>query len=231
MAFRIEETFRIEAPLDRVWQYIIDPHRVVRCLPGAELTGEEGERTYLGRVKVKVGPVTASYAGRARLAEVDEAAHTVRLTGEGRESGGAGSAKLAMMSRIVTLPDGATEIRVEAEIDVAGKIVQFGRGMIEGVSRQLFKQFADCVRAELATPISAAAAPAPTPSASSTAAAAHIASASSGPSTASTSAPASASPATRPDVKPVSALPLLFKWLWSALHDLIRRLSPRRPAR
>ncbi len=207
MAFRIEETFRIEAPLDRVWRYIIDPHRVVRCLPGAELTGEEAERTYLGRVKVKVGPVTASYAGRAQLAEIDEARHTVRLTGDGRESGGAGSAKLSMTSRIMTLPDGATEIRVEAEIDVAGKIVQFGRGMIEGVSRQLFKQFADCVRAELATPINVAPA-------------------------AESAAVPTAEPAAAPhDVKPVSALPLVFKWLWSALLDLIRRLSPRRPAR
>jgi uncharacterized protein len=200
MAFRIEETFRVEAPLDRVWRYIIDPHRVVRCLPGAELTGEEGERTYLGRVKVKVGPVTASYAGRAQLAEVDETRHTVRLTGEGRESGGAGSAKLAMTSRVNAMPDGATEIRVEAEVDVAGKIVQFGRGMIEGVSRQLFKQFAECVRAELATPLGAAQSP----------------------------APAAAPP---PDAKPVRALPLVFKWLWSALLDLIRRLIPRPPAR
>jgi carbon monoxide dehydrogenase subunit G len=189
---------------------------VVRCLPGAELTGEEEERTYLGRVKVKVGPVTASYAGRAQLAEVDEARHTVRLTGEGRESGGAGSAKLVMTSRIVALPDGATEIRVEAEIDVAGKIVQFGRGMIEGVSRQLFKQFADCVRTELATPIGAA-----EPAASDQASSA-----------ASTAALVARSGAAPPSgVEPVSALPLLFKWLWSALLDLIRRLNPRRRAR
>ena len=156
MAFRIEDSIRVEAPLDRVWRYMIDPHRIVRCLPGAELTGEEGERRYLGKVKVKVGPVTASYAGRAQLDEVDETRHSVRLTGQGRESGGAGSARLTMTSRLVTMPDGATEIRVEAEVDVAGKIVQFGRGMIEGVSRQLFRQFAECVRAELATPVGAA---------------------------------------------------------------------------
>jgi carbon monoxide dehydrogenase subunit G len=156
MAFRIEETFRVEAPLDHVWRYIIDPRRVVRCLPGAELTGEEGERTYLGRVKVKVGPVTASYTGRAKLDEVDETRHSVRLTGEGREGGGAGSARLTMTSRLTTMADGATEIRVEADVDVAGRIVQFGRGMIEGVSRQLFRQFADCVRAELAAPLGAA---------------------------------------------------------------------------
>ena len=218
MAFRIEETFRIEAPLDRVWRYIIDPHRVVRCLPGAELTGEESERTYLGRVKVKVGPVTASYAGRAQLADVDEGQRTVRLTGEGRESGGAGSAKLAMTSRVTSLPDGATEIRVDAEIDVAGKIVQFGRGMIEGVSRQLFKQFADCVRAELATP------PEPRQPAIS-------AMPSAGARPAAPSAAPGAAPTARPAVQPVRALPLVFRWLWSALLDLIRRLSPRRPAR
>jgi hypothetical protein len=149
-------------------------------------------------VKVKVGPVAASYAGRAQLAEVDETRHIVRLTGEGRESGGAGSARLAMTSRVIAMPDGGTEIRVEADVDVAGKIVQFGRGMIEGVSRQLFKQFAECVRAELATPLGAAKAPASAPS---------------------------------PDAKPVRALPLVFKWLWSALLDLIRRLTPRSPSR
>lgn len=155
MAFRIEEAFRVETPIERVWQYIIDPYRVVRCLPGAELTGEESDRTYLGRVKVKVGPIMASYAGRAQLAEVDEARHSVRLIGEGRESGGAGSARLTMTSRLTTVAGGATEIRVEADVDVAGKIVQFGRGMIEGVSRQLFRQFADCIRADLETAVSA----------------------------------------------------------------------------
>lgn len=154
MAFRIEEAFRVETPIERVWQYIIDPYRVVRCLPGAELTGEESDRTYLGRVKVKVGPIMASYAGRAQLAEVDEARHSVRLIGEGRESGGAGSARLTMTSRLTTVAGGATEIRVEADVDVAGKIVQFGRGMIEGVSRQLFRQFADCIRADLETAVS-----------------------------------------------------------------------------
>ena len=215
MAFRIEETFRVEAPLDRVWPYLIDPHRVVRCLPGAELTGEEAERTYLGRVKVKVGPVTASYAGRAQLADVDEASHSVRLTGEGRETGGAGSAKLAMTSRVIALTAGATEIRVEAEIDVAGKIVQFGRGMIEGVSKQLFRQFADCVRAELETPLRAADPAAPS-------ATSPLAPAGS---------PPAALPTSRPAVEPVRALPLVLRWLWSALLDLIRRLIPRSPAR
>lgn len=149
MTFRIEETFQVEAPLPVVWSYLIDPRQVVRCIPGAELTGSEGDRVFLGTIKVKVGPVTASYAGRATLSEIDEAAHRVRMMGDGRESGGAGSAKLSMTSRLAALPGGGTEIRVEADVDVAGKLVQFGRGMIEQVSKQLFRQFAECVRGEM----------------------------------------------------------------------------------
>ena len=57
------------------------------------------------------------------------------MAGEGRETSGAGSARLSMTSRLATLPEGGTEIRVEADVDVAGKLVQFGRGMIEQVSR------------------------------------------------------------------------------------------------
>jgi carbon monoxide dehydrogenase subunit G len=150
MTFRVEETFQVDAPLLVVWSYLIDPRQVVRCIPGAELTGSESDRVFRGAVKVKVGPVTASYAGRATLTEIDEAIGRVRMTGEGRESGGAGSAKLSMTSRVAGLPDGRTEIRVEADVDVAGKLVQFGRGMIEQVSRQIFRQFAECVRGELA---------------------------------------------------------------------------------
>src|SRR5919112_788508 len=112
MAMKIEETFQVRAPVDRVWRWLVDPRQVVGCLPGAELTGEEGERTYLGRVKVKVGPVTASYAGRATIVEQDDAAHVVRLQGEGREPTGSGSATMSMTSRMTALPDGGTEVRV-----------------------------------------------------------------------------------------------------------------------
>ncbi|MGQ0713159.1 MAG: SRPBCC family protein [Gemmatimonadaceae bacterium] len=163
MAFRIEETFQVDAPLPVVWSYLIDPRQVARCIPGAELTGSEGARTFLGTLKVKVGPVTAGYAGRALLTEVDEQARQVRMTGEGRESAGAGSAKLAMTSRLSPLSDGRTQVRVEADIDVAGKAVQFGRGMIEQVSRQLFRQFAECVRREMAGRTAGTAAAATTP--------------------------------------------------------------------
>lgn len=149
MAIQLQENFTVQAPPERVWSYLIDPRQVVQCLPGAELLEEKDDRTFAGRVKVRIGPVTAAYRGTARFVELDEAMRRVGLVGEGQETGGSGSAKMSMTSEIVALADGGSEVRVQVEIEVAGKIVQFGRGMIEQVSRQLFRQFAGCAQAAL----------------------------------------------------------------------------------
>ena len=78
MGQRIEERFVVRAPVEKVWAYLVDPRRVVTCLPGAELTEVVDERTFHGAVKVKVGPVTVSYKGKVILEEVDDAARRVR---------------------------------------------------------------------------------------------------------------------------------------------------------
>jgi uncharacterized protein len=228
MAFGIKETFRVQAPVDRVWRYLVDPKQVVNCLPGAELTADEGERVYSGKVKVKVGPVTASYAGRARLTEVNEAEHVVRMDAEGRESGGAGSAKLRMTSRVAAHPEGGAEVRVEAEVDVAGKIVQFGRGMIEAVSKQLFKEFVICVRTTLEAPTQSAAVSSPRAQAS-------AATASPGEQHAAPAARADntrvAQPTGATTAKPVSVVPLVLRAIWATLSGWVARLlGRRRPA-
>ena len=149
MAFKIEERFEVQAPVERVWKYLTDPARVVQCLPGAELLESQDERTFLGAIKVKVGPLSMSYKGNAKFTEVNEEAHQVRMVGEAREVGGSGSTKVTMLSTVAPLQGGGSEVLVNAEIDLVGKIVQFGRGMIEEVSRQMFRQFSTCVRQQL----------------------------------------------------------------------------------
>jgi uncharacterized protein len=228
VAFGIKETFRVQASVDRVWRYLVDPKQVVRCLPGAELTGEEGERVYTGKVKVKVGPVTASYSGRARLTEVNDAERLVRMDAEGRESGGAGSAKLRMTSRVGAHPNGGAEVRVEAEVDVAGKIVQFGRGMIEAVSKQLFKEFVSCVQAALETPSATAGAKATTAERSGADARGQSESA---PSARADNARAAAPTGAARSGKPVAVLPLIVRAFWATLSDWVARIfGPRRAA-
>ena len=208
---RIEETFRVGAPVERVWRWLVDPRQVVTCLPGAELTEEQADRTYLGRVKVKVGPVTASYAGRATIVEQDDAAHVVKLSAEGKEPTGSGSATMSMTSRMTALPDGGTEVHVLADVVVVGKVAQFGRGMMESVSKQLFRQFTDCVRARLERE---PAAPAPV--------AEPVAEPIAEPAPA---APAPVAPEA-PVAQPVKVLPLVLRAVWDMIARLWRR--PRR---
>ena len=149
MAFKIEERFEVQAPVERVWKYLIDPKRVVECLPGAELIEQQDEHTFLGAIKVKVGPLSMSYKGQAKFTEINEQTHQVRMVGDAREVSGSGSTKVSMLSTVSPLANGGSEVLVNADIDLVGKIVQFGRGMIEEVSRQMFRQFSTCVKQHL----------------------------------------------------------------------------------
>lgn len=160
MAINLRESFRVNAPPGRVWQFLMDPHQVVTCMPGAELDEVIGEGTFLGSIRVKVGPITATYKGRAQFTEVDPQAYTIRLVAEGTEAGG-GNARGTMFSRLQPLPEGGTEVVAEASAEVTGRIMQFGRGMIQGVSQQLFRQFAASVAERLEMPAEADAQPAP----------------------------------------------------------------------
>jgi hypothetical protein len=151
-SLRIEEKFTVAAPPARVWRFLLDPAQVASCLPGARLDGTEGERTFLGTMKVKVGPVTTEFKGKATFIEIDEAARRMRLSGTGDDKAGGGSARMTMEGRVEATAEGGSEITVTADVELAGKLVRFGRGMIEGVSKQLFKTFAERARALVASP-------------------------------------------------------------------------------
>ena len=207
MGVSIAEEFEVRASADRVFAWLIDPRQVVECLPGAELLEAQDERTFTGRMRVKVGPVTASFRGRARFDELDAAARRVRMSGEGQDTGGAGSAKMTMVSVVESLPDGGARIRVQSDVEVVGKLMQFGRGLMEEVSRQMFKQFAACVATKLETePAASSSTPQSAPPANS-----------SPDNPANQPKPSTAAP------EPVSALPLLWRALLAWLRRLFRR--------
>src|SRR5262249_52250247 len=149
MAFKIAERFEVQAPVERVWQYLIDPASVVQCLPGAELLETQDDGTFVGQIKVKVGPLSMSYKGKGSFTEKNDETHTARMVGEAREVGGSGSTKVTMISTVTALDDGGSAVSVDADINLVGRIVQFGRGMIEEISRQMFRQFATCVKSRL----------------------------------------------------------------------------------
>jgi carbon monoxide dehydrogenase subunit G len=151
VAIDIQEKFEVRAPIDAVWRFVMDPHQVVTCMPGAELEEVADPRTFVGRVKVKLGAITTSYRGRVQLTQVDEQSYTVEMVAEGRETGG-GTAKGTMTSRLRSLSEGQTEVVAEASVDLTGRVMQMGRGMIRGVAHRLFQQFVASVKARLEAP-------------------------------------------------------------------------------
>jgi uncharacterized protein len=148
---QIENSFRVDLPVARAWATLLDIPSVVPCMPGAELLAVEDDRNYRGRVKVKLGPIAVAFAGRARLTEVNEAAHTVRVNASGTEGQGRGSAQANVQFRLT--PDaGGTRVDIVSEIALAGAVAQYGRaqGVIADVSEIMVDTFAQNLQRKIA---------------------------------------------------------------------------------
>jgi carbon monoxide dehydrogenase subunit G len=135
--------FRVSVPVEQAWAVLTDVERIAPCMPGAELQEVEGDE-FRGVVKVKVGPITASYKGKATFVERDNAAHKAVLRAEGRDSRGAGNANATITATLT--PDGdGTSVSVLTDLTVTGKVAQFGRGVLADVSAKLLTQFVECL--------------------------------------------------------------------------------------
>lgn len=152
MALQIEEKFEVAAPVAAVWDFLLNPENVIACMPGASLTEIVDERSFVGAVKLKIGAVSAQYQGTITYTEKDPATRTVKMLASGNERGG-GTVSGTILTRLAPSPDGrGTEVRCESSIDLTGRILQVGRGMIEGVSAQIIKKYVGNVRALLEVP-------------------------------------------------------------------------------
>lgn len=162
---KLEHEFRVGVPLDEAWATLLDIERIAPCMPGAQLQEVDGDE-YRGIVKVKVGPITAQYKGVARLTETDPAGGRLVIAAEGRDTRGQGNASATITARLTAAGDG-TQVAVDTDLTVTGKVAQFGRGVMADVSSKLLGQFVDCLSTNILGPGSDAATatgPAPAPS-------------------------------------------------------------------
>ena len=160
---KLEHSFQVAAPLDRVWEALIDVERVAPCLPGAEITEADEDGTYRGTFSVRLGPTTAAYRGELAMEEVDADAHRAVMRATGQDKRGQGSAKATIVSEMRD-EGGATTVDVETDFTITGRLARFGRGgMIEDVSNRLLRDFSDCLQKTIetseATPEAAASEP------------------------------------------------------------------------
>jgi carbon monoxide dehydrogenase subunit G len=139
--------FRVGVSVPDAWKVLTDVERIAPMLPGAQLQEVEGEE-YRGIVKVKVGPITAQYKGKATFVEQDQTAGKVVLNASGRDTRGQGNASALITATMV--PDGdGTKVSVVTDLTVTGKVAQFGRGVLAEVSSKLLGQFVDALEADL----------------------------------------------------------------------------------
>ena len=147
---QLENSFQVSAPPDQVFAYLLDINKVVGCVPGAELTEVVDQSTFKGKVKVKVGPITVAYSGTARISERNDADREATLSAEGRETTGPGSARASAKMRVQTAGEGSL-VTITTEYHIAGRVAQFGRGVMEDVSRRLIGEMANCIQANVET--------------------------------------------------------------------------------
>jgi len=146
---KIVDEFRVGVPIETAWSTFLDVERIAPCMPGAQLQEVDGDE-YRGVVKVKVGPITAQYKGAARIVEADEAARRIVIKAEGRDTRGQGNAS-ANVTASLAADDDATIVTIDTDLNVTGKVAQFGRGVMADVSSKLLGQFVTCLEGTILT--------------------------------------------------------------------------------
>lgn len=143
MDVKLEKVFPVAAPAKAAWHVLADIRAVAACMPGAEITGESGPNQYKGTVKVKMGPASASFEGQIDVLGLDPAQMEMRLLGKGQDSKGSSGASMELKAQIVAVDAARCELRGASTVAVTGKFANFGGRMMEQVSEQILKQFAE----------------------------------------------------------------------------------------
>lgn len=193
MAVRIEKTFQIQQPIERVWNFLSDPRKVVVCVPGAQITEQIDDRHYKGSISMKVGPTVTDFRGEIEILRLDAQAHEIEIIAKGQDMRGKGAASMKMTGTVRPLPDGDTEVVSVSEISVVGTLAQVGARLINEVSNILFQQFVANFQEQLSA--------IPNP----------------------TSLGAAAAASSPVPAKPINAFSLAFSALWAAIKRLFHR--------
>ncbi|HEV8043612.1 MAG TPA: SRPBCC family protein [Rubrobacter sp.] len=144
---KLENEFTVSASMEEAWKAMLDLEKVTPCLPGAALTEQVGDE-YKGTMTVKMGPVTQKYNGTVKVEEADESAHRAMIQADGKDARGQGTASATITSTLHE-ENGGVRVHVETDMQLTGKVAQFGRGIHKEVATKIMDRFSDCLEKEL----------------------------------------------------------------------------------
>ncbi len=141
MKTTLEKSFEVPQGRDLVWEHLIDPEKVMDCVPGVSIDEKVGENHYKGQVGLKFGPIGAKYNADIIYDEIDVENHKIILNGNGVDAKGNGNAQMVMTMDLGEMDGGGSKLDAIMDVTINGKIAQFGSRLVQSVSNQLFKQF------------------------------------------------------------------------------------------
>lgn len=144
---QIKDSFVINAPQDKVWEFLFDIPKLSECVPGIEDVEVVDDKTYRGKLVVKVGPIKSSFSGTVNLTEVD-APNRIAGTVEGNDKSSASSVKASFTGTLKSV-DGGTEAAFVVEANLRGRLAQFGGPVITATAKKLTAEFAKNLRERL----------------------------------------------------------------------------------
>ncbi len=142
--------FRVGVPIDEAWKVLTDAELIAPCMPGAQLTEIDGD-AFKGKVKIKLGAITAQYQGKGEWVELDAENYSAVLKAAGRDTRGQGNAAAEVSMKLTADGDG-TQVLVVTDLKVTGKVAQFGRGIMADVTEKLLLQFVECLETKILAP-------------------------------------------------------------------------------
>jgi carbon monoxide dehydrogenase subunit G len=137
----IDQQVTIPAPVDRVWDFLMDVPAVSKCVPNVEAFQETSENVYDGTLGVKVGPIGMHLSGRITLVQQDRETLTAALLGEATDRRIPGNVRSTASMRLVPREDGQTDMLVHADVSILGKLGQFGQAVMKKKADQVMTEF------------------------------------------------------------------------------------------
>jgi len=207
-----DNSFEVPLPPAAAWAVLMDVQRIAPCMPGAELTDVVDDKTYKGKIAVRLGPVSLAFAGMIVFEEIDDTNRRARVKAQGSDAKGRGGANATASFRLEPAGTGS-KVLVHTDLALSGSVAQYGRGvgMIQSTAAQIMTQFANNLKKQLAqqpaVDIATAVAAAPDPT------------------TLAPPRPMSAQSPPPPAAKPISGFSLMAKVLWDSIVRLFKRKS------
>jgi carbon monoxide dehydrogenase subunit G len=147
---QLSDSFTLAVPVERLWAVLTDVELIAPCVPGFKLK-EISDPDYIGKMTIKVGAVTVTYDATITFVERDDDARRAVLSVKGREARGGGAVEATVTANL-SEEDGRTTAEMVTDLEISGRVAQFGRGIIADVASRLTGQFVENLNSKVLAP-------------------------------------------------------------------------------